>query len=90
MRLADTAARVPGPDREAENGELRSRIEDAILRLPDRQRAAVVLFEVEGLKITEVAELMDCSEGAVKSTLHRARRRLRDELREYIEEGSRI
>ncbi len=90
MRLADTAARVPGPDREAENGELRSRIEDAISRLPDRQRAAVVLFEVEGLKITEVAELMDCSEGAVKSTLHRARRRLRDELREYIEEGSRI
>ncbi len=90
LGLGGAAASVPGPAQEAENGELRSRIEDAISRLPDRQRAAVVLFEVEGLKINEVAELMDCSEGAVKSTLHRARRRLRDELREYIEEGSRI
>jgi RNA polymerase sigma-70 factor (ECF subfamily) len=76
------------PDRVAENGELRGQIEEAIARLPERQRAALVLFEVEDLKITEVAELMECSEGAVKSTLHRARRRLRDELREYVGERS--
>ncbi len=78
------------PEKYTQNGELRCELQDAISRLPDRQRAALVLFEVEGLKITEVAELMQCSEGAVKSTLHRARMRLREELRDYVEEGSRI
>jgi RNA polymerase sigma-70 factor (ECF subfamily) len=84
------AATTPGPEVATENGELREQIDTAIARLPERQRAALVLFEVEGMKITEVAEAMDCSEGAVKSTLHRARRRLRDELREYVGERSGI
>jgi len=87
-RLELETADTYGPDRETENGELREQIEEAIARLPERQRAALVLFEVEDLKITEVAELMECSEGAVKSTLHRARRRLRDELRDYVGERS--
>jgi RNA polymerase sigma-70 factor (ECF subfamily) len=87
-RLELETSETPGPDRVTENGELREQIEDAISRLPDRQREALVLFEVEDLKITQVAELMECSEGAVKSTLHRARRRLRDELRDYVGERS--
>ena len=94
-RVEDTtleAAPTPAlsPERAVQNGELRGELQSAISRLPERQRAALVLFEVEGLKITEVAELMQCSEGAVKSTLHRARRRLRDELRDYVEERSPI
>jgi RNA polymerase sigma-70 factor (ECF subfamily) len=87
LQLAASPA-AASPERVAENGELRGRLHGAIGRLPGRQKAAVVLFEVEGMKITEVAELMKCSEGAVKSTLHRARRRLRDDLRDYLEEGS--
>jgi RNA polymerase sigma-70 factor (ECF subfamily) len=94
-RIEDTSlesAPTPtlSPERAVQNGELRGELHSAISRLPARQRAALVLFEVEGLKITEVAELMQCSEGAVKSTLHRARRRLRDELRDYVEERSGI
>ncbi|MBM3500286.1 MAG: RNA polymerase sigma factor [Armatimonadetes bacterium] len=87
-RLEPVVAETRGPDRLTENEELREQIEEAIARLPERQREALVLFEVEDLKITQVAELMECSEGAVKSTLHRARRRLRDELRDYVGERS--
>jgi RNA polymerase sigma-70 factor, ECF subfamily len=74
------------PEKAAENGELRGRLHDAMSRLPRRQRAAVMLFEVDGLRITEIADLLRCSEGAVKSTLHRARRRLRDDLSPYLDE----
>jgi RNA polymerase sigma-70 factor (ECF subfamily) len=79
------AAGPASPERAAENGELRGRLHGAIARLPRRQKAALVLFEVEGMKITEIAVLLSCTEGAVKSTLHRARRRLREDLRDYVE-----
>lgn len=85
LSWADPGSPEPTPHNAAANGELRDHLYRAINRLPERQRAAVVLFEVEGLRITEVARLMNCSEGAVKSTLHRARRRLREDLRDYIE-----
>lgn len=88
--LENAPAPALTPERAVVNGELRGEIQDAISRLPDRQRAALVLFEVEGMKVREVAELMQCSEGAVKSTLHRARHRMRDELRGYVEERSAI
>jgi len=85
LQWQPTGGGPASPERAVENGELRGRLHGAIGRLPRRQKAALVLFEVEGLKITEIAEMMRCSEGAVKSTLHRARRRLRDDLRDYVE-----
>lgn len=45
--------------------------------LPERQRQAVVLHYLIDLPVTEVAELMSLSEGAVKSHLHKARVSLR-------------
>lgn len=45
--------------------------------LPERQRQAVVLHYLIDLPVTEVADLMSLSEGAVKSHLHKARASLR-------------
>jgi len=45
----------------------------AVTRLAPRQRAAVVLHYYVDLPVAEVAVLMGCSEGTVKSTLHNAR-----------------
>ena len=51
-------------------------IKKAIDRLPPRQRLAVILNKYQGLSYREIAEVMECSEGAVKSYLHRAKENL--------------
>jgi RNA polymerase sigma-70 factor (ECF subfamily) len=59
-------------------------IEAAIQELPPKQRAAIVLFEVEDHSIREVAELLECSEGTVKFNIHEARKKLKQLLKEYL------
>ena len=55
-------------------------LERSIARLPPRARAVFVLHDIEGYKHREIARLLDVSVGACKAHLHRARRRLREEL----------
>ena len=55
-------------------------LERGIAQLPPRARAVFVLHDIEGYKHREIARLLDLSVGACKSHLHRARRRLREEL----------
>ena len=52
----------------------------AILRLPERQRQALVLRHFEGLSNPEIGTQLDCSVEAVESLLSRARRQLADEV----------
>jgi RNA polymerase sigma-70 factor (sigma-E family) len=52
----------------------------ALRRLPPRQRAVVVLRFYEDLPYDQIAEILDCPPGTVKSSLHRALSRLREEL----------
>lgn len=61
--------------------EVVQKIQQAIGELPKRQRAAILLFEIEGCSIKEVAETMQCSEGAVKFNVHQARKKLQEALR---------
>jgi len=68
----------------AEQAEL---IEQAIHRLPEPFRDVYVLADVEGLPNSEIAEMLDMSVPAVKSRLHRARLRMRDELAPHFEGG---
>ena len=46
--------------------------------LPRGQKEALVLFEISGCSIREIAGVQDCSEGAVKARLHRARKALKE------------
>ncbi len=52
----------------------------AVARLTDRQRLAVELHYFLGLPVAEIAPIMNCSEGTVKSTLSDARARMRTYL----------
>lgn len=54
----------------------------AVLGLPPRQRAAVVLFYFEDLPVAEIAEILGMGESAVKVSLFRARRALAPVLEE--------
>ena len=67
------------PDTPVESGR-DDEVLAAVAKLPGRQRLAVELYYFVDLSVGEVAELMGCSEGTVKSSLHDARTRLRREL----------
>jgi RNA polymerase sigma-70 factor (sigma-E family) len=55
-------------------------LSDVLLRLPYRQRAAVVLRYYHGLPDREIADALNCRVGTVGSSIHRALARLRVEL----------
>jgi RNA polymerase sigma-70 factor (ECF subfamily) len=55
-------------------------LEDALGRITDDQRLAIVLFDVEGYDYAEIAEMTGVSLGTVKSRIHRGRLALRDRL----------
>jgi RNA polymerase sigma-70 factor (ECF subfamily) len=55
-------------------------VEDALARLPDRYRRVVELVDIEGLSYRGAAESLGVPVGTVMSRLHRARRRIRDQL----------
>jgi RNA polymerase sigma-70 factor (ECF subfamily) len=71
--------------RRVEAAELRSILEDGILRLPEEFRLALVLRDVEGFSTAEAAAILEVSEAAVKSRLHRARVLLRQHVTTYME-----
>ncbi len=71
--------------RRVEATELRSVLQSGILRLPEDFRVVLVLRDVEGLSTAEAASVLDLSEAAVKSRLHRARVLLRQFVSSYLE-----
>jgi len=62
-------------------------INRALEALPEQWRITVLLAEVEGLTWEEVAEVMGCPLGTVQSRIFRARRVLRQLLKDYAPEG---
>jgi RNA polymerase sigma-70 factor, ECF subfamily len=64
--------------------ELAEKVKEAVFSLPPLQREALVLFEYEGLALSEIASIVGTDVGAVKARLSRARERLRNTLRPYL------
>lgn len=65
--------------------ELDSQIQLALSRLPEKMRSVVVLHDLEGLPYEDIAAIVDCPIGTVKSRLFNARVQLRDSLKQYLE-----
>ena len=67
----------------------RLNLQGAIDLLPGNCKAAFILHDVEGYKHREVATMLGCSVGGSKSQLHRARKRLRELLRDRPRDDAR-
>lgn len=85
VRTADAipptlAARDPGPDRETDRSALHGALRQGLAALPERQRVAVVLFDVEGYTHAEIAQVLGIPVGTVRSHVFHARRALRTAL----------
>jgi len=75
--LPETVA-SPRPTRDpAESHELRTRLRAAMAQLGARQRAVIVLHDVEGFKHAEIGAMLGIPEGTARSDLHHARAQLR-------------
>jgi RNA polymerase sigma-70 factor, ECF subfamily len=66
------ASQVPTPEASAEGAALERAVAALLERLPEKQRAALVLCRLEGLSYQEIADVLDTSVAAVKSLVHRA------------------
>jgi RNA polymerase sigma-70 factor (ECF subfamily) len=75
------------PETQAEQSDLRQVLERSIRALPVKYRAPVILRDVEGITTEEAAEVMELSQAAFKSRLHRARLLLRRALDEHFREA---
>ena len=64
------------------DAELAARVEQALQRLPERQRLALTLFHYQGLSQIEVGDVLGVSDEAVESLLARARRSLKADLKD--------
>ena len=67
--------------------EIREQVRRAIASLPERQREAVHLKDIEGYPTREVAELLGCDEAQVRVLLSRARSALREILQKMMDDG---
>jgi RNA polymerase sigma-70 factor (ECF subfamily) len=78
---------VASPFRDpAESSDLRQRLREALAELPPRQRAVIVLHDIEGFKHAEIGKTLDIPEGTARSDLHYARARLREALGDFRSE----
>jgi len=69
-----------------ENLDYAAHIERALHELPTLQRAVVILRHIDGLPTRTVSEILKCSEGTVKTHLHRGLKKMRTLLRDLYEE----
>ena len=64
--------------------EIQEKLNEAFQKLSIKHRTVVTLFEIEGFSHTEIAEIVGCSEGTVRSRLHYAKQQLQSDLKAYL------
>ena len=71
-------------DRDTLRRELQEKLNEALQRLSFKHRTVVTLFEIDQLSHKEIAEVVGCSEGTVRSRLHYAKQELQSQLQDYL------
>lgn len=73
------------PEEKTLNKELDKKIKEAIANLPEQFRTVIVLRELQGLSYEEIASITQTNIGTVKSRLARARFKLQNQIKPYID-----
>jgi RNA polymerase sigma-70 factor (ECF subfamily) len=79
--IADLSAE---PTREVERDELRRRVREVMNEMPEKMRTILIMCDMQGMAYDEIAKVLDCPIGTVKSRLFHARADLGRRLRPYI------
>jgi RNA polymerase sigma-70 factor (ECF subfamily) len=87
--LRSAAAETADPADHAGRTEQRELVLAALRTLPEEQRAALVLVDMEGYPVAEAAQILDCAVGTVKSRCSRGRARLADLLAPLLDAADR-
>ena len=85
LDLADQLADNHTPEAEMLNREILQTVEAAVAKLPEDLRKAITLREMEGLSYEEIAQIMDCPIGTVRSRIFRAREVIAKDLRPLLD-----
>ena len=76
---------IETPENALFGAELKQVVEAAISDLPDDLRTAVTLREFDGLSYEDIADIMDCPVGTVRSRIFRAREAIDNKVREQVD-----
>ncbi len=87
MDVAQDLRTVDSPEAMATAEILEERVHDAIANLPEDLKTALWLREFDGLSYEEIAEVMNCPIGTVRSRIFRAREALETVIKNYQENG---
>lgn len=86
FEIEDMQSTLETPERLLLTEEIRLTVIDAIGKLPDDLRTAIMLREVDGLSYEEIATVMDCPIGTVRSRIFRAREAVDLRLKPLLED----
>jgi len=75
------------PESELMSRQIAQTIHQTLQELPEELRTAITLREIEGLSYEEIANIMSCPTGTVRSRIFRAREAIADKLRSVMEIG---
>jgi len=89
-RTLDVAEKRPNIEQHLIEEARRKMIRRAVEKLPEKQRAAVLLHKYQELDYNEIAKILQCSESALKSLLFRAYETLRVELAPIVAQQSKF
>lgn len=75
---------IATPDAELQTKQIASAVNKAVEALPEELRTAITLREIEGLSYEEIAQMMDCPIGTVRSRIFRAREAIAEKIRPML------
>ena len=78
------------PEKQVDYQETKRLVQEMIDRLPEEQRMAVVLYYLENLSVGQIARLMECSEGTIKSRLNYGRKSIKAQVLALEKKGTKL